>query len=154
MLYNTHLVLGIAFFLVLKDYIVGGNTVLFLLMVLLGSVLPDLDQPRSKISFWSGFIGVIVNAFSKHRGFLHSLPFFFVISFMVGYFWNPVYGLGLFVGCCAHLLGDVITPQGVKMFYPFSDFRLRGPMRVGSAIETSILIGLGLLIVRELVRLG
>ncbi len=149
MLFRTHLLLGIIFFLLAKDF-VGGNDVIFFLLVLFGSILPDIDEGRSKINRWSGFLGGIIAFFSKHRGFFHSLLFFILLFFACAYFWSPYYGAALLLGYAAHALGDGITPMGIQVFYPFSQFKMKGPIRTGSFAEGILFVILMVLIVREL----
>jgi inner membrane protein len=151
MLFRNHILLGIVFFLLLKDYINGG--LVFFILVLLGSILPDIDERNSKINQWSGFIGKIIATFSKHRGFFHSFLFIGILIFIVWNYFGLNYGLALGIGFLAHVVGDGITPMGVQMFYPFSKFKVRGPIRVGGWMEGIIFLFLVLLIVKELVSL-
>ncbi|MEK6845688.1 MAG: metal-dependent hydrolase, partial [Nanoarchaeota archaeon] len=71
MLFLTHLLLGIASFLLVKEYLIG-NQIIILLLILLGSILPDIDEAHSKINQWGGILGKIIAFFSKHRGMFHS----------------------------------------------------------------------------------
>jgi inner membrane protein len=151
MLFNTYILLGIVFFLLVKDYFPIGSNILFFALVLLGSILPDIDSPNSKINRWSGIIGKVVTFFFKHRGFFHSLLFFGILFFIVQHFWNGYYAFGILLGNIAHLIGDGITPAGVKIFYPFSNFKIRGPIRTGGMFEWVILFSLIVLVVKDLV---
>ncbi|MBU0457718.1 MAG: metal-dependent hydrolase [Nanoarchaeota archaeon] len=148
-LFHTHILLGIIVFLFTKDFFSGGNQIIFFLMVLLGSILPDIDESKSKINQWSGIIGKIIAFFAQHRGFYHSL-LFFVITFMsVSYLWSNYYAWGLLLGYLAHMFGDGITLMGVQIFYPFSKFKIKGPVKVGGMVESVILIFLVILIVKK-----
>lgn len=151
MLFYTHLILGIVIFLLTKDYFSGGNEIIFFLLLLLGSVFPDIDDGKSKMKKASGIIGSVISFFFKHRGIFHSLLFALVSLGLISFFWKSYYGWAFFMGYLIHLLSDALTPHGITFFYPFSNFKLRGPIRVGSIGETIILIGLILLIVKELV---
>ncbi|SRR3989344_965795 len=135
MLFYTHLLLGIVFFLVTRGFWPAISTPVFFVILLLGSLLPDLDEPHSRINRWSGIIGRITAFLTRHRGFFHSLFFIAIVAGIVIYFWNWYYGLALALGYVAHLVGDMLTPAGVALFYPFSSFKLRGPIRTGSVWE-------------------
>jgi len=135
MLFNTHILLGITLFIVIKDFFKGGNEIVFFLLVLLGSIFPDIDSPNSKINQWSGFIGKIVTLFANHRGVFHSLPLYLILFFLITFFWSKYYASALFIGYLAHIIGDGITRGGVKIFYPFSFFKIRGPVKVGGYFE-------------------
>ena len=150
MLFQTHLLLGIVFFLLLKDFFSGGSQIIFFFLVLFGSIFPDIDEAYSKINQWSGFIGRIVTFFSKHRGIFHSIILHLAIFVVVAYFYGVYYGQALFLGFLAHLLGDGITKLGVQVFYPFSKFKIKGPVRVGGWLEGMILLVLIVLVIKEL----
>lgn len=148
MLFMTHLLLGIVFFLVLKGWI--GSSVTVFLLVLLGSILPDIDVAHSKINQWSGILGKWVAFFSKHRGVYHSLFLAVVLLSGLGYFWRWDYGLAFFIGYLAHLLGDGITIQGVQLFYPFSDWKIKGPIKTGGVLEMVLFLVMVVLVVKTL----
>ena len=149
MLFYTHLLLGICVFLLWK-----GNpldNILLFFILLLGAILPDIDEIHSKINRWSGIIGSIIAFFSKHRGMFHSLLFALLFSALLGWLWQFQFGLALFLGYLSHLFGDALTPMGLAIFYPFSQFRIKGPIRTGSIWEFLIMIGLAVLIVKEMI---
>lgn len=151
MLCRTHLLLGIVFFLLFHNFFYGGNVILFFGLVLLGSILPDIDERHSTVNRWSGFIGRIISFFFHHRGIFHSLLFAAVIFWAMKTYAGLYYAIGLALGYVAHLAGDALTPMGVQVFYPFSSFRLRGPMKTGGLLEWVIFILLAVLIVKEVV---
>src|SRR3989338_4298642 len=142
MLFHTHLLLGVALFLLASLFFPELYSVISLLFVLFGSILPDIDERNSKMNQWSGILGRVIAFFFKHRGFFHSLPFLAIPAGLLWYagFWK--YGLALSVGFFAHLIGDGITPMGIRPFYPFSSKVFRGPIRVGGMMEMIILLGL------------
>ena len=79
------------------------------------------------------------NKYESHRGLLHSVPGVFVASllivvplnlilYLVNY-WNSgliIASVGLFAGAFFHLLEDCCTCSGIRLFYPFSERKLRG----------------------------
>ena len=148
-MFHTHVLIGIVVFLTFKDFFSGGNEIIFFSMVLLGSVLPDIDERRSRINRWSGLIGIIVAFFAKHRGFFHSLLLYVILLLVVSFYWSKYYAWGLFLGYVAHLLGDGITRMGVPVFYPLSRFRVKGPIKVGGFTEGLIMVGLAIYIVKQ-----
>ena len=78
MLFVGHLTLGVLAFLLAQPYLIGNQVLLFL-TVLLGSLLPDIDEENSRICKWSGPIGKLVAKTFPHRGFIHSLLFFAIL---------------------------------------------------------------------------
>ncbi|MBT3298641.1 hypothetical protein HN385_06950 [archaeon] len=141
MLFHGHLLVGMLVFLLtynfFDDIFTGGNIFVIFLLVLLGSLLPDIDEKGTTINKWFGFIGIIFQKLFKHRGFLHSLIFFLIISFLVKIIFSDAYGYALLLGLFAHILGDGISKMGVRLFYPLK-FRIKGPLRVGSFAEVLI----------------
>ncbi len=138
MLFLTHILLGLLFFLVFKIYLMG-NIFVMVFLVLLGSIFPDIDEPSSKMSRWSGFIGRVVVTLSKHRGFFHSIFLYVLIGGVISYFFSWVYGAAFLLGYLAHLIGDCMTKMGVAPLYPLSDERFCGPVRVGGWLEYVVL---------------
>ncbi|MFD2923246.1 metal-dependent hydrolase [Halobacillus naozhouensis] len=158
------------------------ETTLFFLFVLFGSLLPDIDTPRSTLGKWfwrlllifllgavSAYllVPVIINEYRdelsivsmfilpilimvrSHRKMTHSILFIFLIGgycYFIGYFLAvPLnYFIGLLVGVCSHLLGDVITKKGIPILYPFSKkhFRFIVTFKTGSLTEKFIVMTL------------
>ena len=148
-MFHTHVLLGIVVFLFFKDFFSGGNELIFFFMVLLGSVLPDIDERRSRINRWSGFVGTVIAFFAKHRGFFHSVTLYFILLLVITAYWSNYYAWGLFIGYVAHLIGDGITRMGVPVFYPFSQFKIKGPIKVGGFVESIILVVLAIIIIKQ-----
>ena len=79
MTYKTHLIGGAQAGL-LTSMVVGGSyteSVLIVSAAMLGSVLPDLDQPKSKLcqsDVLVGLLSLAISRITKHRGFTHTLP--------------------------------------------------------------------------------
>ena len=147
MLFHTHLLIAVAFFLIARLVYPSINSPLFLVILLFGSILPDIDEPKSTINRWSGIIGRFITFFARHRGFFHSLLFITILSGAIYYFLNPKYAIALGLGFLAHLIGDGVTPMGIELFYPFSRFRISGPIKVGGWAEKIIMVLLLLFIV-------
>ncbi len=151
MLFKTHLLLGITLFLLCRSWLSAENNIIFFLFVMLGSILPDIDQQGSKINQWFGILGTVIAKLAKHRGFFHSLLFFALASLLIARYWNLQYAIGLLMGYAAHILGDGVTPMGIQILYPFSRFTIRGPIKVGGVAETLLLVLLVILIFREFI---
>ena len=149
MLFYTHVVIGIILFLSFGHLFAEANVVIFLLVVLLGSLLPDIDENGSKINQWSGIIGRIVSFFTKHRGVSHSIFFSALLFFIVKWFFG-IYSWAFLIGYLGHIFADGITPMGVHIFYPFSNFKIKGPIKVGSFAEGVLFLGLVAWIIVEL----
>lgn len=92
--------------------------VLFYLFVAIGSVLPDIDTPKSflgsKFKILSSFLFDIFG----HRTITHSVLFWTIIFFIFGFLADfNVALLGLIIGVFAHIFGDMIDGK-VPVAYP------------------------------------
>lgn len=88
------------------------------LLVLLGSLIPDMDSKWTKIGKLTKPVSKIVQKYTWHRGFTHSL-FFAATLYLI----NPCMG----IGALSHSLADFLTPKGVQLLWPTRTmFRLLG----------------------------
>jgi inner membrane protein len=129
MLFHTHLLFGILLFLISIDFF-KGNIILILFLILLGSVLPDIDKTNSKLGRKIKLIGLVFG----HRTFFHSLFFPIFCLIVLTLLTNLDYGLALFLGVMSHLISDSLTPAGINFFYPLK-FKLSGPIKTGGILE-------------------
>jgi inner membrane protein len=140
MMFRTHIAIGFLAGLFLIQAWNPANQLLFMFLVLLGSALPDIDHPDSKIGSKVKVIGFLF----EHRGFFHSL-FAALLVFLVLVYYSAgmhygIYIYGLTVGYILHILSDSITKEGIMPFHPISKFRLNGFIRTGRGTEYIILV--------------
>ena len=148
MLYPTHLLLGIIFYLFSHEYLAGGNVIIFFLILMVTCLFPDIDEEHSVINRATGPFGTVIAFFTKHRGFFHSIFLYLGLFVAVSIIWSNYYGWAILLGYLAHLLGDGMTPMGVKIFHPFHNFKIRGPIRAGSTVEGILLIILIIIVIK------
>jgi len=148
MLFPTHLLFGLLVFIFTKDYFSGGNQWFFLLLLLAGSILPDIDEAKSQINRSSGAFGWIISFFAKHRGMFHSIFLALGVFIALSYFWINYYAWAFFIGYIGHLLLDAFTRMGIQVFYPLSSFRVRGPLKSGGILEIILVLGLVFVLVK------
>ncbi len=149
MLFHTHLLLGILFFLLAMPFLEVEPTAILFFMALLGSIFPDIDEGSSRISRWAGIFGKIINFFFKHRGFFHSLPAGGIAMLLLGHFLGWPLGVAFLLGFCAHLIGDSLTPRGIQPLSPFSSWKIQGPIRTGGFLEIGLILLLILAILQQ-----
>ncbi|MBD3263230.1 hypothetical protein GF374_02520 [Candidatus Woesearchaeota archaeon] len=145
---HTHLLLAVLFGVLYFDYFIGGTTfwmkIGFAAMLIVGALLPDIDQEESSASHKSPWLSALVRSFSKHRGIMHSIwipiIIFLIAKFLiVKYFHLPdLILMGFLIGYTSHLAGDAITKKGIVPLSPFSKFRIRGLMKTGGLAETIV----------------
>jgi len=130
MLYYTHLAFGFLFGLLYMKGFFVGNQILFIFLVLFGSLLPDIDNPKSKV----GRNAPLIGWFFEHRGIFHSVfPLILLVclTFVTNWDWFLV---PVSVGYGSHLFIDLFTKKGLRIFYPFKT-NVRGFITTGSWFE-------------------
>lgn len=147
MLIRTHLSITLFFILVFISSI--EYKLVFVLVALIATFIPDIDSKFSKIGRRKAFR--ILQFFVKHRGVFHSFTFLLIVSlFFVLFF--PIIAFGFFLGYGLHLLADSFTIIGIKPFYPYKK-KSSWKIRTGGKSEISIFVffilaDLGLLIIK------
>ena len=108
--------------------------------VLLGSVLPDIDQPSSLIGKRTSIkiskkkngkekvtrigLSTLVNKLFGHRGFTHSIAATALLSLLL-YIWLNPFVIGLVLGYAFHIVGDMLSKQGVPLLSPLTKTRFK-----------------------------
>ncbi len=124
-----------------------AETLLFFALVLIGALLPDIDKYNSRIGRKARWLSVPVQLIFGHRKFTHSLLFAVLAYLLFGwaaeqYQFSQLYAVGLSAGILSHIAGDFLTKDGVPLFYPFVQGRLRFfvTFRTGSSAERMLVI--------------
>lgn len=140
MMGKTHIIIGVTFGLGLLPAVSRGDYTtgqfLFTMSGLtIGSLLPDIDHPQSIIARQIPLVGGLVGNLAGHRGFFHSImgiaSIFVLLATLVGFSTDSLSALGIdtgqiplhfvagmFVGYFLHIMADMLTVSGVKLFYP------------------------------------
>ena len=134
MLWKTHLVIGLAFALL---FLPGVNhKLIFLPVVLICSLLPDIDSPGSQ--FGHHWYYRPLQFVSKHRGAFHSLTFCILGSLIFAFIF-PILALPFFLGYSSHLIADSFTQEGITPFWPLKRVS-SGIVRTGGHTEKGVFI--------------
>lgn len=94
----------------------------YLPFIVLGSIFPDIDEPRSFIGRKLPGISHLVSLTFTHRGFTHFLICPILLAVLAGFFLDQgrFYIYALSFGMFMHQIGDMITKSGIPYyFYPF-----------------------------------
>lgn len=126
--YKTHLTGGVAFVIgtvylsqkvnlnIQPLLLIGGATI--------GSLLPDIDHPKSYLGNKVPILPTLLYNTVGHRSLTHSLLFAAIMSALFGFI-DISLGIGVFIGIISHILLDMLTPQGVSYLYPFKKKRIK-----------------------------
>ena len=129
---KTHLAIGVfitAFFLPHVNY-----KPIFIPVVLIASLLPDIDSGFSIFGRWKIFRPLQI--LTKHRGIFHSFTFCIAVALLFA-FYIPILAFPFFLGYAVHLLTDSWTVDGIRPFWPLKEVT-KGRVRVGGTIESTI----------------
>lgn len=119
-------------------------------LVVLGSVIPDIDKPRSYISRSLGPVTAglswCVRRVSKPRGITHSLlgiaAFTALVYALLQLAHAPVWiAYALALGCVTHSVGDCPNKKRVQLLWPFGRGWCLGIMRVGGWRDVAVVSG-------------
>lgn len=126
----------------------------------IGSLLPDIDHPESKIAYQAGLArgrGPLTDVagfglralMGGHRGFTHSALVASLIAIAGLLILQPAgaAAIGFALGYLSHIAADMLTKEGVRLWWPFSRREVGiGPralrFRTGSLIEYAIVAAL------------
>lgn len=127
----SHIVLTIIIYLYLFDF-----NIIAIFFVGLGSILPDIDSPKSLLGRYNFFAFLM-----HHRGFCHTIPFAALVYGLLLLTPLPnVYRLDVVFGIMVHLIMDTVNPSGIMWLYPATRKRFSLKLfSVGSPEEIMLL---------------
>jgi membrane-bound metal-dependent hydrolase YbcI (DUF457 family) len=134
MLIRTHLAIVMFAILLFLPHV--SNGVLFFIVALIATFIPDVDNAFSTLG--SKGIFRILQAFTKHRGVIHSFSFCILISILLAFFF-PSIAFAFFLGYSVHLLADSLTPEGIIPFWPYSK-KSDWHFKTGGRVESSLFL--------------
>jgi len=150
MMFKTHLLFGLFVSLLLFSHF-DLNPLIFILVLVFCSILPDIDHSKSWIGRRFKIISWIINFIFGHRKLIHSLFFALALSLVIKIFFNNYY-IPFAFGYLSHLFLDGLTKQGIYLFYPLK-FRIRGFIKTNGIIEKIFLVFLFVLNLVYLIKI-
>lgn len=143
---KTHIIGGMAASLAFAQ-VTHYDPVLLLGAGVVGAIIPDICHGGSKIGRTLPLLSKIVNLLFGHRSFTHSLLFLFIMAALMNSFvMNEAVTAGILIGMGSHLILDMATINGIKLFFPVK-VRVRFPVttRTGGTVESFVFTALSLL---------
>ena len=97
---------------------ISAQTLILLPVAIFGALLPDIDHPNSTFGSRIRPVSTVLSWLS-HRGITHSVwavlvSLYVLKTFDLANLWIHA----ITIGYISHLLGDAITPAGIKPFWP------------------------------------
>lgn len=134
MMIRTHLAIAVLAILLFLPHI--SNKILFVIVALVATLIPDVDCAFSTLG--SSRIFKFLQFFTKHRGIIHSFSFCLLVSVILALFF-PALAFAFFLGYGLHLIADSFTQEGITPFWPYSKTS-SGIIRTGGRIESSVFL--------------
>jgi len=160
MMARSHVIVGLATWIAAAPVLhIRPLDPICLGLVVAGSLLPDIDHPKSWVGRRTRPVSTVIASTFSHRGITHSAIAVIGLTTLLlhaGYRRGGVSALA--VGYLSHLAADMLTPQGLRLAWP-----LRGtwglPLcRTGTAMEplivTVLVGGIGWWLLRHHAALG
>ena len=144
-MYYTHLAFGFLVSLLAINLFDINNKLFFILIAILFSIFPDIDERKSKIGKKYKKTSTIINFIFGHRGFFHSI-FIPLALYFVFYYINNEIGVAVLVGYFSHLFMYAITKHGIRPLYPIINKKINGPIKTNSITEKILFLIIILLI--------
>ena len=133
-MYYTHVLFSIFASFIAIDYFNIKNKFIFLLIALFFSLLPDIDESRSKIGRKNKLISKTIGFIFGHRGIFHTIYIPLVLFVLLNLI-NFEIAFACLIGYFSHLLLDAMTKNGIRPFYPLFNTKIRGFFKTNSIIE-------------------
>jgi inner membrane protein len=152
MKYYTHIASSVAMSIALTQVTDSTLTISVLAGVVIGSLLPDIDEPKSYVGSKSLGAAHIVKGIFGHRGFTHSILALLLVMIPLFYhgdidlikageatgfimFWT-----GLSMGYMFHMIGDLFSVSGIPLLYPIKKRTAIPVYKTGTWLEKIIFI--------------
>lgn len=138
MMFYTHLAFGLLCSLFSLKYLPEiSNKYIFILLVCLVSIIPDIDEAGSKLGKKLWFIAKLFS----HRGIFHSIYIPILLFLIFNYiFHSSLIGFAILIGYFSHLILDALTVSGVNFLNPILTFRVSGFIKTGSIFEILLFV--------------
>jgi inner membrane protein len=127
MIYKTHLATSIAVGAGIAKLVSFPFTIGYFSGIALGSLLPDIDEPKSFLGKRLWFLSLFINKKFGHRGLTHSIFAWSIITILLLLKPNNFF-IGISLGYFLHLLGDYFSKSGVPIFLPINNKRKKFPL--------------------------
>jgi len=146
MMARSHVLVGLATWIAAAPALhIRTLDPIYLGLAVAGSLLPDIDHPKSWVGRRTRPISTAIAATFSHRGVTHSAIAVIGLTMLLlhaGYRRGGV--TALIIGYLSHLAADMLTPQGLRLAWPLRRTWGFPLCRTGSSMEpmiVSVLVG-------------
>jgi inner membrane protein len=116
--YQTHIVTSVTVGGGLAEFYGVPFSAGYFAGLVVGSLLPDIDEPTSFIGRRSFGLAYVIKTTFGHRGITHSLVVWIILSLLVYSLVPYVFVKGASLGYLFHIIGNYFSIQGIPLFAP------------------------------------
>jgi inner membrane protein len=140
MMARSHVIVGLATWIAAAPVLhIPSLDPAWLGLVVAGSLLPDIDHPKSWVGRRTRPVSTAIAATFSHRGITHSAIAVIGLTILLLHAGYRRAGVSaLVIGYLSHLAADMLTPQGLRLAWPASRTWGLPLCRTGSAMEPVI----------------
>lgn len=135
-MWYTHITFGLFLGLLSLRFVSPAFPALYLFLVSLAALLPDVDHPHSLINKKITLTRWASHLFT-HRGFFHSI-FPAILLYILVIPLNRDVAIALSLGYLSHILIDGSTKKGVNLLHPVAALRIQGFIETGGIAEWAV----------------
>lgn len=134
---RTHAAFGFLKGLLVMSFLNPANQILFMIMVVFGSLFPDIDHPKAKIGSKVKIVGWLF----EHRGFFHSVFALFLFSLLIFFLLKQkIYFWAFGTGFLSHMILDALNHKGIMPLHPLSKKRVKGFIKTNGFTENILFV--------------
>jgi inner membrane protein len=142
MMARSHVIIGIATWVAAAPLLhLRALDPMYLGLAVGGSLLPDIDHPKSWVGRRTRPVSTAIASALGHRGITHSLIAVIGLTLLLlyaGYRRDGVSALA--VGYLSHLAADMLTPGGLRLAWPFRGTWSVPLCRTDSRMESGVVV--------------
>jgi inner membrane protein len=144
MMARSHVVIGLATWIAAAPLLhVASLDPVHLCFAVAGSLLPDMDHPKSWVGRRSRPVSTLIASVLGHRGITHSaLAVVGLVMLLTHAGFRGGVVSALAVGYLSHLAADMLTPQGLRLAWPLPWTWGLPLCRTGSRMEPVVVTAL------------
>ncbi|MBW6442258.1 metal-dependent hydrolase [Patescibacteria group bacterium] len=139
MLRRVHIFMGLFLALYFLPHV--NHKILFFPIVLISSIIPDLDTIFFPHKTHYKIIKMLKS--EPYKNFMHSYTLCIFLSLILAFFY-PIIALPFFIGYSFHLFFESLTTYGTRPFWP-AKIRSKGFIAPEGTIEKTLTVILGIL---------
>ena len=133
---STHIIFALLLSILFLSIYKNFNPIIFIIITLTFSILPDIDYDKSKIG--NNSLSWLLYHLFGHRQLIHSMLIPIMLFFMFFKF-SITIAFAILLGYTSHLALDSLNKSGLKPLFPLK-LHIKGHIKTNSIVEKMIFI--------------